>query len=393
MHPIRRTSVIFCLVAALVSSAARPASAGAPDPLKVRCEQLGIEGKYRDALEACEKAAETNPDPELLSYIAQIQTALLHPVQAREALRRYLKAGQLKPGERKTAEDQIRFLDTQIATLSVTTRLEGAEIRVDDEVVDPNALGRGVPLPTGAHRVTLQTKGSTFSRFIFLRAGELTQIELPGSGTIALSCAIPEVRFFIDDQEVNGALAARSVPRDAGSHRVTFKAGATTWPAQTVMVNPDERVSVVCAAPPAAQVTAAEPRSRTNPRGYWIAGAGLALGGAALATAIYNGSDYDRWKTANDDLRRVNDTLVLSEQNKRAQENDRLMESIQTRRKIAVGLGIAGALVTAGGVVLLFADSAATERNASASWFRKIVAGVTLDGAVSSGEIAWAGAW
>lgn len=357
--------------------------------MKIRCEQLGTEGKYRDALEACERAAETNPDPELLTYIAQIQTALLHPVQAREALRRYLEAGQLKPGERKTAEDQIRFLDSQIATLSVTTRLEGAEIRVDDEVMDPNVLDRGVPLPTGAHRVTLQAKGSTFSRFISLRAGEPTRIELPGSGTIALSCAIPQVRFFIDDQEVNRALAARGVPRDAGSHRVTFKAGATTWPAETVTVNPDERTSVVCAPSPAPLPPPR--RAGINTRGYWVTGTGLALGVAALATAVYNGHQYDKWRTANDRLR--TERLTFEQQNQIDAANNQLRESIQTTRKVAAGLGIASGLVTAGGVALLFSDYRKPAQNGSSSWFRKVANGLTVNGALTSGEIAWRNTW
>jgi DNA-binding XRE family transcriptional regulator len=121
----------------------------------------------------------------------------------------------------------------------------------------------------------------------------------------------------------------------------------------------------------------------------------LALAGAALAAAIYNGSEYDRWKTANDSLRRamLAQELALTEQARRAKENNQLMDSIQTRRKVAIGLGITGALVTAGGVLLLFTDSAAAERNGSSSWFRKIAAGMTIDGAMHSGEIAWHGAW
>ena len=382
----------------LVSSVARPASADEPvKPWKVlsdRCQKLSNEGDYEGALQACEQAYEMNADPGIVAYIAQIQTALLHPVQARDALLRYL-SGPLDEDHRKTAEAQLRYLETLIATLQVTTLLEGAEIRIDDQGIDPKALVRGVQLPAGAHRVTVQSNGSTFSRFIFVRAGEPTRIELPGSGSIALSCAIPQVRFFVDDQEVDRTQAARGVSLGAGSHRVRFKVGANSWPAQPVMVNLDERVSVVCAPPPASRTTTAESRSASNPRGYWIAGGGLALAGAALAAAIYNGSEYDRWKTANDSLRRamLAQELALTEQARRAKENNQLMDSIQTRRKVAIGLGITGALVTAGGVLLLFTDSAAAERNGSSSWFRKIAAGMTIDGAMHSGEIAWHGAW
>ncbi|HEY3254825.1 MAG TPA: hypothetical protein VGJ91_12785, partial [Polyangiaceae bacterium] len=273
--------------------------------LSDRCQELSNEGDYPGALQACEQAYGLNPDPGLLAYIAQIQTALLHPVQARDALVRYLHAGQLNDDHRKTAEAQVRYLETLIGTLALSTRLEGAELRVDEQVMDASALQRGVPLSTGAHRVTVQTKQATFEQFVFLRAGERTQLELPGSGSIALSCATPEVRFFIDDQELDPAQAARGSDRPAGSHRVTFKLGAIGWPTQQVTVNPNERVSVVCAPPPVgAAVPASAARPARNPRGYWVMGAGLALAGAALATAIYNGSEYDRWQTANDNLRR-----------------------------------------------------------------------------------------
>jgi len=132
-----------------------------------------------------------------------------------------------------------------------------------------------------------------------------------------------------------------------------------------------------------------------NKRGYWIMGVGLAIGGAALATGIYNATEYNRWQSANDSLRRdsLTSDLTLAEQARRAQENNQLMEDIQTRRKVAIGLGITGGLVTAGGVALLLADSAPHARNGSSSWLRKIAGGVVLNGAISSGEIAWRGAW
>jgi len=119
------------------------------------------------------------------------------------------------------------------------------------------------------------------------------------------------------------------------------------------------------------------------------------VGVAALTTAIYNGSEYNRWQTANDDLRdslRQND-LTLAEGASRAEDNDRWMESIKTRRKVAIGLGVASALVTAGGVALIVADSATRARSGSGSWFRRVADGLTVDGSRTSGEIAWRCAW
>jgi len=356
-----------------------------------RCQKLSNEGDYPGALEACEQAYTLNPDPGILAYIAQIQTALLRPVQARNALNRYLQAAQLDAADRKTAEAQVRYLDRLIGTLSVATQIEGAEIRVDDQVVDTATLAKGVPLSAGYHQVTLKAPGTTSSRFVTLRGGERTQLELPGNGSIALSCAAPNAQFFVDGQEVDATQAARGVSRPAGTHRVAFKAGSTTWPEQTVTVNPDERIAVVCTAPPPSQVSTAH--SSMNPRGYWVTGAGLSLGVAAIVTAIHNGREYRRWEDANDDLARNISRLTFEESQSQSRENDDLMASIKTRRNVSIGLGVAGAVITAGGVALLFADSKATPRNEASSWFHRVAGGLSFSGAKSSGEIAWRGAW
>jgi len=397
MRPVRTTSVLLALLLRLVSLA--PRSAGAEEPVKSwkvladRCQKSISEGDYPGALGACEQAYAMNPDPGLLIYIAQIHTALLQPLQARDALVRYLQTAGLDENHRKMAEAQLRYLETLMGTLFVSTRLEGAQVRVDDQVMDCDAVERAVPLVAGAHRVTLRANGATFDRFIFLNAGERIHLELPGSGSLALSCSIPQVQFFIDDQQVDAAQAARGLPQAAGSHRVTFKVGTSAWPPLQVTVSSDERVTVACAPPPSVPANPAQPAM--NKRGYWIMGAGLALGGAALATGIYNATEYNRWESANDSLRRdsLTSDLTLAEQARRAQENNQLMEDIQTRRKVAIGLGITGGLVTAGGVALLLADSAPHARNGSSSWLRKIAGGVVLNGAISSGEIAWRGAW
>jgi len=393
MRSIRPVPVLFGLLIPFLQVTARPALAEEPvKPWRARydqCQKLSNDGDYAAAVEACEQAYALNPDPGILAYIAQIQTALLHPVQARDALDRYLHSGRLDDADRKTAEAQVRYLDTQITTLRIVTELEGAVVSVDDQVIDAGSRERGVRLSAGAHRVTVQAKGATYSRFIVLRGGERTQLELPGTGTIAISCAVPGTRIFVDQHEVDAVQASRGVARPAGTHRVTFKADAISWPEQVVSVNPDERVAVVCTAP------VADHASSMNPRGYWVTGAGLALGVAALTTAIYNGTQYNRWETANDDLRNdlKDNTVSLVEATHRAQENDQLMDSIKTGRKVAVGLGVASALVTTGGVLLLFSDAKKPTHTGTSSWFRQVASGVNVSAGMNSGELAFRGAW
>lgn len=395
MRPHFSRSLALALLVPCLQLSARAAHAAEPEkPWKTlyeRCQTLSNDGDYVAALGACEQAYALNPDPGILAYIAQIQTALLHPVQARDALLRYLQSGRLESADRKTAEAQVRYLDTLIGTLSVSTRLEGAEIRVDDQLVDTGALATGAPFAAGSHQVTLTAQGLTSSRFVVLRGGERTQIELPGSGSIAMSCAVPETQFFIDGQPVDAAQAARGVPRAAGTHRVVFKSGATTSPEQPVTLSADERVAVVCTS-----LAVGEPgtgRRGMNPRGYWVTGAGLSLGVVAIATAIYNSSEYKRWEDANDSLARNMSKLPFAESREQSNANDDLMASIKTRRNVSIGFGIAGAVLTAGGVALLFADSKAAQRSYARSWFGKVATGLSVNGAKGLGEIAWRGAW
>ncbi|HKO47541.1 MAG TPA: hypothetical protein VJV79_07455 [Polyangiaceae bacterium] len=397
MRAIRKISLLLALFA--VQSLAHSASAReATESWEVsyqRCQDLIRDGDYKSALAACEQAYASSQQPRILPLIARIETALLHPAQAYEALLIYL-SGPLDERIRKATKVQVSHLESLIATLQVTTPIQGAQIRMDDQAMDPASLARGELVSAGAHRLTLEAKGETFSRLIFLPARERTRIELPGSGSIALSCAIPQVRLFIDDQEFDANAGAHGVARAAGSHRVVLKVGAAAWLDQQVMVAPDERVSVFCTPAPATPAPAtpapspADQRPAMDPRGYWVTGVGLSLGVATLVTAIYNGSEFDRWQAANESLR--GNQLPFDDWKSRADENNQLMHDIQTRRKVTIGLGVAAALVTAGGVTLLFTDSARA-RHGSSSWLRKMANGVTVDGGVSFGEIAWRGAW
>jgi len=385
----------FVLLVPLLQLRVHTAHAAEPEvttwqTLFERCQKLSNKGDYTGALQACEQAYGQHADPGILAYKAQIYIVLLRPVEALETLEEYLKSPDISSAERETADAQRRYLETLIARLTVTTPLEGAEIRVDDQVVDTSVLAKGVRVAAGAHHIELKAPGATCGRFVVLRGGEHVQVEMPGSGTIVLTSAVPNTRFFIDEQEVSAAEAARGSARPAGRHRVAFKQGSTTSREQEVIVNPDERV--VLASTP----TAEPPLTRSiNSRGYWVTGTGLALGVAALTTAIYNGTQYNRWETANDDLRNdlKDNTVTLVEAAHRAQENDQLMDSIKTGRKVAVGLGVTSALVTTGGILLLFADAKTPTNAGSNSWFRKVASAVTVSSAVNSGEIAWRGAW
>src|SRR4051812_29556686 len=107
MRSILTTPVLLALLVPLLQSTVRPAFAAEPDkPWRAaynRCQKLSNEGDYTGALEACEQAYALNADPGILAYIAQIQTALLRPVQARDALERYLRPGSIEHEDRKTA--------------------------------------------------------------------------------------------------------------------------------------------------------------------------------------------------------------------------------------------------------------------------------------------------
>ena len=133
MRLISRLIVPLALLAQFVAPRASADETPRPGEIPYQhCQTLIGEGDYPGALEECQRAYEMSSEPGILVQIAQLETALLRPVGARDTLRRYLRASSLEPGKRQVAERQIRYLETLIATLSVTTRLEGASIRVDE---------------------------------------------------------------------------------------------------------------------------------------------------------------------------------------------------------------------------------------------------------------------
>src|SRR6478735_1125340 len=106
----------FVLLVPLLQLGVRTAHAAEPEvttwqTLFERCQKLSNEGDYTGALKNCQQAYALHADPGIQAYIAQIHTVLLHPVQALEALEKYLESREITDAERKTADAQRRYLE------------------------------------------------------------------------------------------------------------------------------------------------------------------------------------------------------------------------------------------------------------------------------------------
>jgi hypothetical protein len=126
-----------------------------------------------------------------------------------------------------------------------------------------------------------------------------------------------------------------------------------------------------------------EPASSTRTvLAYGLAGAGVALGGGALAHYLWNRGRYSDWKTEHAALQA---DRFASDYRGRQLTNNELAESIERGSRVSVTLALAaGALATTGGVLLLTGSTEARDT-------RGATRGVSL--AWTGGRGAAASAW
>src|SRR4051812_22489864 len=95
--------------------------------------ELAEQGLYAAAPEQFRSAYEKSPHFAVLYNIGQAQMALGRPIEAIEALTRYLRDGvdQVPLSRREQVHAQIALLESRLAELSVTTDRPGALVTVD----------------------------------------------------------------------------------------------------------------------------------------------------------------------------------------------------------------------------------------------------------------------
>jgi tetratricopeptide (TPR) repeat protein len=283
--------------------------------------ELAGQGLYEAALEQFNDAYAASPNFAVLYNIGQAQMVLGRPLEAIEALSKYLREGadQVPLSRREQVQAQIGLLESRLAELSITTDRPGAAIRVDGRDVGRTPLYQPIRLAAGTHTITASLADSSqVTRNVTLRESERQTLELTFAGTPPAAALAPSI--------------SGEAP------------GAAQPPALLLL----------------APVNASEPwyfQGRTMRRmAYVVAGVGVLSGAAALGIYLGKRGQYDDWKTGNAALQ--SDTMGSAAYMAQATSNNALAGSLSSANEAIIGLSIAGGALVVAGVTLFLVDRA-----------------------------------
>ena len=171
--------LLFAIARAEPSRAEDPRTAAADH--YARGTELAGQGLYAAALEQFNAAYTASPHFAVLYNIGQAQMALGRPLEAIEALTKYLRDGadQVPLSRREQVQAQIGLLESRLAELSVTADRVGAIIRVDGRDVGSTPLFQPIRLAAGTHTVTAALpNGPQLTQDVPLRESERRTVEL-----------------------------------------------------------------------------------------------------------------------------------------------------------------------------------------------------------------------
>jgi hypothetical protein len=324
---------------ALVLALGHPALAQAEgDPREAARQhyQRGVElangGDYKAALGEFDQAYQASPNFAVLYNVGQAEVALGRPRKAIEALTRYLHDGgeQVPPERRTQVARQIALLESTFADLSVTTEPSGARVTLDGAELGAETLAQPLRLTAGTHIVTATRPGAApVSRVVTLAEGQRQSVTL----------VLPDLP-----------------------------------PAP-----PPARPEPVPAPPLPA------PGPARFPVGYVLVGAGVAVGGVALAHYAWNAGRVNELRAEQAALA----TDTAPGRRERQLANNDLADSIDRASVVTVTLGVVGGALVAGGVAweLLAGGASAPERERVSLVTPSLLLGPGTVGA------RWSGAW
>jgi tetratricopeptide (TPR) repeat protein len=305
--------------------------------------ELATQGLYQAALEQFNDAYAASPHFAVLYNIGEAQMALGRPLEAIEALTKYLRDGvdQVPLSRREQVQAQIGLLESRLAELTVTTNRQGAAIRVDGRDVGRTPLFQPIRLAAGPHTVTATlSNGAQVTRDAPLKESERQTLELTFMG-----------------------------PLPARAEAATNEASSSEFP-------------LLLSAPTAPPAEPWYHRGNTMRRmAYVTAGLGVLAGGTALGIYLWKRGQYSDWQAGNAALSK--DTLGSAAYMAQATSNNALAGSLTNANAAIIGLSIASGALVAGGAALFFTDRA----------HRREVGQVSFGWAERSGNVAWNWTW
>jgi hypothetical protein len=328
-----------------------------------RAMGLVEDGQYAEALIEFKRSYELLPHHAVLYNLGQTYILLAKPVEAAQALRRYLEEGgtAIKAKRRAEVEREIARQKARIATLELKVQPEGAVVRVDETEVGKAPLGAPVLVGIGEHLISATAEGHEPAQEKLTVAGEDRRtielvlkafaVKLPAPAVVPP--AVPE--------------PAPVKPAPAAESPTSITPPAALSPPETSALPMAE----AAAKPPLdAELSAPEQSSSTAERsGGWnggqIAGGVMLLAG--VASFVVAGICWETASSRHD--------KAASYWNMGGPEDD-LARSFQSQAQdyatAATVTVIAGSALTVGGMVLIIAGTAGSEAPASGTQARLV---------------------
>jgi hypothetical protein len=143
--------------------------------------ELYNEADFRTAAVEFRRAYEKGKNYKILYNLAQAEFQVANYVAALGAFELYLKEGgtQIPQARREEVEQEIPRIRSRVASVTVKTNVQGANISVDDHPIGPAPLAEPVLVNPGTHRVTARMEGwNDSSKLIDVAGGDTPNVDL-----------------------------------------------------------------------------------------------------------------------------------------------------------------------------------------------------------------------
>ncbi len=203
-------------------------SAGQPGALELY--QLGLDRLNGDdlagAAEAFAEAYRLEANREVLYSLGLVYIRLNQPLQAIDALERYLAdtAIPMAADRERVAREQLAQQQARVAFLAPRVAPTRARVSVDGVLLASRPDAR-LALNPGAHDVRVEFEGyEPQTAHISLAPGEVQTLELtlaPSAvGTLDVACPVPDVQVWLDDSAVGTTPLGQSLQLPVGEHQL-----------------------------------------------------------------------------------------------------------------------------------------------------------------------------
>lgn len=138
------------------------------------------QGDYESAIRDWRSAFELDPRPLILFNLSQAHERLGQPVEAAQALERYLEGSDPDDPHQSDARARLAALRERLGRtgIRIVGAPDGSAITVDDREWGVTPRPDPIPVEPGAHRVSLQNEGfEGFEASVFVPAGQVLEVE------------------------------------------------------------------------------------------------------------------------------------------------------------------------------------------------------------------------